>query len=104
MNNLQLYEEPEISRIPLQHLCLQIKLLQSNDKNSHDTNNNNNTARPSIGQFIAELIEPPKDTNSVKNAIYSLSQFNALDSQEQLTPLGNNNDNKKPIYIVIYPA
>eukprot|EP00794_Sanderia_malayensis_P015883 gene15883-17483_t len=65
------YQDPEILRTPLEELCLQIKIL-------------------SLGRvepFLSKALQPPS-SSSLRNAIRSLTELNALDSNEHLTPLG----------------
>ena len=63
---------PEIKRVPLEGLCLQIQLQKMGG---------------GIGGFLAKALEPPKD-DSVRSAIKTLKQIGALDEKENLTPLG----------------
>eukprot|EP01119_Soliformovum_irregulare_P019945 TRINITY_DN6405_c1_g2_i1.p1 TRINITY_DN6405_c1_g2~~TRINITY_DN6405_c1_g2_i1.p1 ORF type:complete len:601 (+),score=220.21 TRINITY_DN6405_c1_g2_i1:264-1805(+) len=65
-------EEPEIFRVPLQHLCLQIKLLQ---------------VEKSVSEFLKKTPSPPSDV-AIESAVKFLRDFGALDSAENLTPLG----------------
>ncbi|XP_063795836.1 ATP-dependent RNA helicase A protein-like isoform X1 [Pseudophryne corroboree] len=62
---------PEILRTPLHEVSLSIKLLRLGD----------------IGEFLAKAIEPPP-LDAVKEAERTLRELNALDANDELTPLG----------------
>ncbi|XP_054495360.1 ATP-dependent DNA/RNA helicase DHX36 [Agelaius tricolor] len=65
------YQLPEILRTPLEELCLQIKILRLGG----------------IAYFLSKLMDPPS-RDAVMLAINHLMELNALDRQEELTPLG----------------
>ncbi|NXE95347.1 DHX36 helicase, partial [Menura novaehollandiae] len=65
------YQLPEILRTPLEELCLQIKILKLGG----------------IAYFLSKLMDPPSG-DAVMLAINHLMELNALDRQEELTPLG----------------
>ncbi|NXD25237.1 DHX36 helicase, partial [Spelaeornis formosus] len=65
------YQLPEILRTPLEELCLQIKILKLGG----------------IAYFLSKLMDPPS-CDAVLLAINHLMELNALDRQEELTPLG----------------
>ncbi|XP_034295065.1 ATP-dependent DNA/RNA helicase DHX36 [Pantherophis guttatus] len=65
------YQLPEILRTPLEELCLQIKILKLGG----------------IANFLMKLMDPPS-RDAVMLSIKHLKELNALDRQEQLTPLG----------------
>ncbi|XP_044288660.1 ATP-dependent DNA/RNA helicase DHX36 [Varanus komodoensis] len=65
------YQLPEILRTPLEELCLQIKILKLG----------------LIANFLSKLMDPPS-RDAVMLSIQHLKQLNALDRQEELTPLG----------------
>uniref|UniRef100_A0A8C6YKZ0 RNA helicase n=1 Tax=Nothoprocta perdicaria TaxID=30464 RepID=A0A8C6YKZ0_NOTPE len=65
------YQLPEILRTPLEELCLQIKILKLGG----------------IAYFLSKLMDPPSH-DAVMLAINHLMELNALDRQEELTPLG----------------
>uniref|UniRef100_A0A8C9F594 RNA helicase n=1 Tax=Pavo cristatus TaxID=9049 RepID=A0A8C9F594_PAVCR len=65
------YQLPEILRTPLEELCLQIKILKLGG----------------IAYFLSKLMDPPS-RDAVMLAINHLMELNALDRQEELTPLG----------------
>ncbi|XP_038002186.1 ATP-dependent DNA/RNA helicase DHX36 [Motacilla alba alba] len=65
------YQLPEILRTPLEELCLQIKILRLGG----------------IAHFLSKLMDPPS-RDAVMLAINHLMELNALDRQEELTPLG----------------
>lgn len=69
--HLELYDSPEIQRVPLADTCLLVKSLGFSD----------------IGAFLAETPSPP-DSRAVQTAISELQQLSALDENQQLTPLG----------------
>uniref|UniRef100_A0A803SLN6 RNA helicase n=1 Tax=Anolis carolinensis TaxID=28377 RepID=A0A803SLN6_ANOCA len=68
---LEDYQLPEILRTPLEELCLQIKILKLGG----------------IAHFLSKVMDPPS-SDMVLLAIKHLMQLNALDRQEELTPLG----------------
>ncbi|NXA20103.1 DHX36 helicase, partial [Ibidorhyncha struthersii] len=68
---LEDYQLPEILRTPLEELCLQIKILKLGG----------------IAHFLSKLMDPPS-RDAVMLAINHLMELNALDRQEELTPLG----------------
>ena len=63
---------PEIRRVPLEGLCLQIQLQRM---------------AGGIAGFLGKALEPPK-VESVETAVAALKQLGALDDRENLTPLG----------------
>ena len=65
------YQLPEILRTPLEELCLQIKILRLGG----------------IAYFLSRLMDPPSN-EAVSLSIKHLMELNALDKQEELTPLG----------------
>ncbi|KAH7434390.1 hypothetical protein KP509_06G015600 [Ceratopteris richardii] len=65
------YQEPELLRMPLHSLCLQIKSLKLGK----------------IGDFLGKAIQPP-DPLSVRNSVQLLETIGALDDKEELTNLG----------------
>ncbi|CAN1351884.1 DExH-box ATP-dependent RNA helicase DExH6 [Linum perenne] len=66
------YQVPEIRRIPIEELCLQVKLLDPNCK---------------IQDFLQKTLDPPI-TESISNAVGVLEEIGALSADEQLTELG----------------
>ncbi|XP_051226894.1 DExH-box ATP-dependent RNA helicase DExH6 [Lolium perenne] len=70
--SLQEYQTPEINRMPIEELCLQIKLLDPNCR---------------IADFLKKTLDPPV-SETVKNAITVLQDLGALTQDEQLTDLG----------------
>ncbi|XP_072113031.1 ATP-dependent DNA/RNA helicase DHX36 [Mobula birostris] len=65
------YQLPEIMRTPLEELCLQIKILHLGP----------------IAQFLGKAMQPPSK-EAVHLAVTHLKELNALDKNEDLTPLG----------------
>ncbi|XP_059313551.1 DExH-box ATP-dependent RNA helicase DExH7, chloroplastic isoform X2 [Lycium ferocissimum] len=65
------YQIPEMLRMPLVELCLQIKLLSLG----------------SIKLFLSMALEPPKD-EAIMSAISLLYEVGAVEGDEELTPLG----------------
>uniref|UniRef100_A0AAY4CQP5 ATP-dependent DNA/RNA helicase DHX36 n=1 Tax=Denticeps clupeoides TaxID=299321 RepID=A0AAY4CQP5_9TELE len=65
------YQLPEIQRTPLEELCLQIKILKLG----------------SIATFLRKALDPPSE-KAIELAVTHLIDLNALDRQEELTPLG----------------
>ncbi|CAN0914016.1 DExH-box ATP-dependent RNA helicase DExH6 [Linum grandiflorum] len=66
------FQVPEIRRIPIDELCLQVKLLDPNCK---------------IESFLLKTMDPPYP-ESIANAIGALEELGALSPGEQLTELG----------------
>ncbi|XP_026143566.1 ATP-dependent DNA/RNA helicase DHX36 [Carassius auratus] len=65
------YQLPEIQRTPLEELCLQIKILKLGP----------------IASFLRKTMDPPSD-KAIELAITHLVDLNALNRNEELTPLG----------------
>ncbi|XP_051147051.1 DExH-box ATP-dependent RNA helicase DExH7, chloroplastic isoform X2 [Andrographis paniculata] len=65
------YQIPEMMRMPLVELCLQVKLLSLGG----------------IEQFLSEALEPPKE-EAIASAVSSLYEVGAIEGNEELTPLG----------------
>lgn len=65
------YQVPEIMRVPLEELVLQIHLL----------------ALGKAGDFLQEVLQPPPE-KAVAAALAALQVLGALDEEECLTPLG----------------
>ncbi|KAI8853715.1 P-loop containing nucleoside triphosphate hydrolase protein [Chytridium lagenaria] len=72
-NMLLEQQPPEIHRVPLEQICLRIKILPFLEGR--------------IEQVLSKVIEPPS-TESVRAAISSLRVLQALTKEEDLTPLG----------------
>ncbi|XP_065851072.1 DExH-box ATP-dependent RNA helicase DExH6 isoform X2 [Euphorbia lathyris] len=66
------FRVPEIKRMPIEELCLQVKLLDPNCK---------------IGDFLRKTLDPPVP-ETIHNAIAVLQDIGALSHDEQLTELG----------------
>ncbi|KAK6945466.1 Helicase-associated domain, partial [Dillenia turbinata] len=66
------YQVPEMLRMPLVELCLQIKLLSLG----------------SIKSFLSKAIEPPRE-EAIVSAITLLYEVGAIEGDEVLTPLGH---------------
>ncbi|XP_031124357.1 DExH-box ATP-dependent RNA helicase DExH7, chloroplastic isoform X2 [Ipomoea triloba] len=65
------YQIPEMLRMPLVELCLQIKLLSLGN----------------IKIFLSKALEPPKE-EAITSAISLLYEVGAIEGNEELTPLG----------------
>ncbi|CAA2984994.1 D -box ATP-dependent RNA helicase D 7, chloroplastic isoform X2 [Olea europaea subsp. europaea] len=65
------YQMPEMMRMPLVELCLQVKLLSLGG----------------IKQFLSKALEPPRE-EAMESAISSLYEVGAIEGDEELTPLG----------------
>lgn len=65
------YQLPEIQRTPLEELCLQIKILKLGP----------------IAVFLRRCVDPPSE-RAIELAVTHLIDLNALDRNEELTPLG----------------
>ncbi|KAH9625552.1 hypothetical protein KSS87_023449, partial [Heliosperma pusillum] len=70
-NLMRRFQVPEMLRMPLVELCLQIKLLSLGDLKS----------------FLYKALEAPKD-EAINSAVTSLKEVGAVDENEELTPLG----------------
>ncbi|XP_061342790.1 DExH-box ATP-dependent RNA helicase DExH6-like [Gastrolobium bilobum] len=66
------FQIPEIRRMPIEELCLQVKLLDPSSK---------------IEEFIGKTLDPPV-FESIRNAIIVLQDIGALSLDEKLTQLG----------------
>ncbi|KAI3445599.1 hypothetical protein Pfo_002264 [Paulownia fortunei] len=65
------YQIPEMMRMPLVELCLQVKLLSLGG----------------IKQFLSKALEPPRE-EAIASAVSSLYEVGAIEGNEELTPLG----------------
>ncbi|XP_038878021.1 DExH-box ATP-dependent RNA helicase DExH7, chloroplastic isoform X2 [Benincasa hispida] len=70
-NLMRPFQVPEMHRMPLVELCLQIKLLSLGY----------------IRPFLSKALEPPRE-EAMASAISSLYEVGALEGNEELTPLG----------------
>ncbi|XP_042387797.1 DExH-box ATP-dependent RNA helicase DExH6-like [Zingiber officinale] len=66
------YQVPEIKRMPIEELCLQVKLLDPNCK---------------VADFLQKTLDPPV-SETIRNAIIVLQDIGALMNDEKLTDLG----------------
>ncbi|GAB4848110.1 hypothetical protein Ancab_002774 [Ancistrocladus abbreviatus] len=66
------FQVPEMLRMPLVELCLQIKLLSLGN----------------IKLFLSKALEPPKE-EAIDSAISLLHEVGAIEGSEELTPLGH---------------
>ncbi|KFK31258.1 hypothetical protein AALP_AA6G088900 [Arabis alpina] len=66
------FKVPEIKRMPVEELCLQVKILDPNCKTN---------------DFLQKLLDPPVD-QSIANALSILQDIGALTPEEELTELG----------------
>ncbi|KAK7300204.1 hypothetical protein RJT34_11041 [Clitoria ternatea] len=66
------FQIPEIRRMPIEELCLQVKLLNPSCK---------------IDEFLGKTLDPPV-FESIRNGIIVLQDIGALSKDEQLTQLG----------------
>ncbi|XP_050381140.1 DExH-box ATP-dependent RNA helicase DExH6-like [Argentina anserina] len=66
------YQVPEIRRMPIEELCLQVKLLDPDCK---------------IDEFLNKTLDPPQ-SETIRNAISVLQDIGALSVDEKLTELG----------------
>ncbi|EFJ04939.1 hypothetical protein SELMODRAFT_187668 [Selaginella moellendorffii] len=66
------FQLPEMLRVPLVELCLQIKLLSVEN----------------VASFLEKALDPPK-TEAVESALSILREVGALTEEEYLTPLGS---------------
>mmetsp|Transcript_21181 Transcript_21181/g.58791 ORF Transcript_21181/g.58791 Transcript_21181/m.58791 type:complete len:1160 (+) Transcript_21181:1213-4692(+) len=70
------HQAPEILRVPLQSLCMQVRSILSGE-----------TGAGSLASLLARALTPP-DSNALTQAIGVLQSIQALDQEERLTPLG----------------
>ena len=70
--SFQAYARPEIMRVPLEELCLQIKLLRLG----------------SCKDFLSKVVQPPGEA-AVEAALRTLREARAIDEEENLTALGH---------------
>ncbi|CDY10215.1 BnaC05g04580D [Brassica napus] len=66
------YRIPEVRRMPVDELCLQVKMLDPSCN---------------VNDFLQKLMDPPVD-RSIANALTTLKDIGALTPQEELTELG----------------
>ncbi|XP_074309023.1 DExH-box ATP-dependent RNA helicase DExH6 [Silene latifolia] len=66
------FQMPEIKRIPIEELCLQVKMLDRNCK---------------VEEFLKKTLDPPV-SETIKNAISILQEIGAFSHDERLTDLG----------------
>ncbi|WCJ25069.1 DExH-box ATP-dependent RNA helicase DExH6 [Euphorbia peplus] len=66
------FQVPEIKRMPIEELCLQVKLLDPYCK---------------IGDFLRKTLDPPV-SETIRNAIAVLQDIGALSQDEELTEIG----------------
>ncbi|KAK3254708.1 hypothetical protein CYMTET_36081, partial [Cymbomonas tetramitiformis] len=66
------FTQPEILRVPLEQLCLQIKALRLGN----------------VAEFLARAIEPPSEA-AIRLAVAALQELAAVDSDGELTALGH---------------
>ncbi|KAJ7543734.1 hypothetical protein O6H91_09G050600 [Diphasiastrum complanatum] len=95
------HQIPEMQRVPLEELCLQIKAIAAPNVSSQvaeaaspGSNMSQlkgtmavNTGMNDIAMFLSKALQPPKGT-SVFAAVKVLRQLGAIDQYENLTPLG----------------
>ncbi|KMZ65415.1 putative ATP-dependent RNA helicase DHX36 [Zostera marina] len=80
---MRLFQMPEILRVPLTELCLQVKSLLLGD----------------VKTFLLKAIEPPSE-DAIASAISLLYEVGAFEGEEKLTPLGHHLA-KLPVDILI---
>ncbi|KAL5057590.1 hypothetical protein RYX36_029194, partial [Vicia faba] len=78
------FQIPELKRMPIEELCLQVKMLDSSSK---------------IEVFLAKTLDPPV-AESIRNAIVVLCDIGALSNDETLTDLREKLDSL-PVHPVI---
>ncbi|KAM1358994.1 hypothetical protein ACFX15_045198 [Malus domestica] len=66
------FQEPEIKRMPIEELCLQVKLLDPECK---------------VEEFLRKTLDPPR-AETIRNAVSVLQDIGALSLDEKLTDLG----------------
>lgn len=66
------FQVPEVKRMPIEELCLQVKLIDPNCQIEH---------------FLQKMLDPPL-AESIRNAILVLQDIGALSLDEKLTELG----------------
>ncbi|GFQ01628.1 ATP-dependent RNA helicase dhx29 [Phtheirospermum japonicum] len=78
------YQIPEMMRMPLVELCLQVKLLSLGG----------------IKQFLSKALEPPRE-EAIASAVSSLYEVGAIEGNEELSPLGYHLA-KLPVDMMLY--
>ncbi|XP_039058827.1 DExH-box ATP-dependent RNA helicase DExH6-like isoform X2 [Hibiscus syriacus] len=76
------FQVPEIKRMPIEELCLQVKLLDPNCK---------------VDDFLQKTLDPPV-SEAVRNAVRVLQDIGAFTQDEELTELG-----EKLGYLPVHP-
>jgi HrpA-like RNA helicase len=69
--HMRSYTEPEILRLPLEQLCLQIKAMDIDD----------------VSTFLGKALSPPP-TENIRFALELLGKVNAVGDDQKLTALG----------------
>ncbi|KAH7661050.1 RNA helicase protein [Dioscorea alata] len=82
-NSLLDYQVPEIKRMPIEELCLQVKLLDPNCN---------------IADFLQKTLDPPI-LETIRNGIVVLQDIGALTHNEKLTELG-----EKMGFLPVHPS
>ncbi|CAN8295276.1 unnamed protein product [Cochlearia groenlandica] len=72
-SSLPEFRVPEVRRMPVDELCLQVKMLDPSCN---------------VNDFLQKLMDPPVD-QSIANALTTLKDIGALTPQEELTELGH---------------
>lgn len=87
-NSMRDHQVPEMQRVPLEELCLQIKALATPSVASEATLTAGGPSRHSdIVTFLSKALQPP-NIHSVHAAIKVLQDLGAIDQHEDLTALG----------------
>lgn len=88
------HQLPEMHRLPLEELCLQIKALTRQNATGSllGSSDSNNDIKPDaqvddIATFLSKALQPPK-SQAIHAAIKLLHELGAIDKHENLTPLG----------------
>eukprot|EP01018_Ginkgo_biloba_P032353 Gb_17113 [translate_table: standard] len=92
---MQEHQMPEMQRVPLEELCLQIKAISSTTAVAHPHVNGkgslhgscNTICMSNIKTFLSKALQPPT-APAVCAAIKVLQELGAIDPSENLTPLG----------------
>jgi HrpA-like RNA helicase len=89
MHTLSQFQTPEIQRAQLDDLCLQIVLLRLGKIESSflDLNSHDSALLFCKREFLGKAIDRPSPKD-IKETVKNLREINALDEDEDLTPLG----------------
>jgi len=80
-DSLSAYSTPEIQRVSLEGVCLQLKMIQSNSQSKR------NSAALNLKDLLSKTVQPPS-LDLIEVSVSVLQQLGCLSNDEDLTPLG----------------